>query len=80
MRIEGEPTSFLVLLEGVAEITKDVGRRTEVSYLSVADFSANASSSRVLKVLCSGNNTGTSLTEHFNSLPGMTIEFILERR
>ena len=31
MRVEGEPTSFFVLLEGVAEVTKDVGRRTEVS-------------------------------------------------
>lgn len=36
---EGEPTSFFVLLEGVAEVTKDVlGRRTDVSLHSAGDF------------------------------------------
>ena len=36
---EGEPTSFFVLLEGVAEVTKEVmGRRTEVSLHSAGDF------------------------------------------
>ena len=36
---EGEPTSFFVLLEGIAEVTKEVmGRRTEVSLHSAGDF------------------------------------------